>query len=363
MKILFLSSAAHFVLDESSTRTSGGAELQVALLARELASRGHDVTVAAGDFGQVDGKVFQGVRVRNAGKFHTGRIGEMVGAIPRVFRVLREERPEWVVVMGWTAWLFVLWLMRPLLGYRLDFTCALDSEINGAYRREHPVFGALFEFAVRKCDARHAITQDQAKCFAARGMDCTLYRYLVFPRINAPRPEKTVDFLWVSRCQSIKRPELFVDLARAIPEATFEMICPAENRGLWAEIEAAALKVPNLTFIESVPYHRIQNHYDRARIFVNTSEWEGWPNSFIQAGLGRAALLSLAVNPDRIFEMFGLGCFADGDWVKFEASGREMIGDAVKLEAMQAGCERFVREMHDNREQAEIFVSGLRVRS
>jgi len=363
VKILFLSSAAHFVLDENSTRTSGGAELQVALLARELASNGHEVTVAAGDFGQADRLVFQGVTVRNTGKFHTGRLVEMVGAIPRVFRVLREERPEWVVVMGWTAWLFVLWLMRPVLGYRLDFTCALDSEINGAYRREHPVFGALFEFAVLRCDARHAITRDQAKCFQARGMDCTLYRYLVFPRKDVPRPEKTVDFLWVSRCQPIKRPGLFIDLARAMPEASFEMICPAENRALWEQISAAAAETPNLRFIESVPYHQIQDHYDRARVFVNTSEWEGWPNSFIQAGLGRTALLSLAVNPDGIFEMFGLGSFADGDARKLEASGREMIGDAVRLAAMQEGCERFVREVHNNREQAEAFVGGLDVKS
>ena len=34
MKILFLSSYAHLVLEKSSTRVSGGAELQVALLAR-----------------------------------------------------------------------------------------------------------------------------------------------------------------------------------------------------------------------------------------------------------------------------------------------------------------------------------------
>ena len=68
MKLLFLSSYAHLILDESSTRTSGGAELQVALLARELAARGHDVVLAGGDIGQPDGGTLQGVRTRNAGK-------------------------------------------------------------------------------------------------------------------------------------------------------------------------------------------------------------------------------------------------------------------------------------------------------
>ncbi len=145
----------------------------------------------------------------------------MIGAIPRVFRVLREEKPDWVIVMGWTAWLFILWAMRPLIGYRLDFICALDTEVNGEYRKANPVFGALFEFAMRRCDARHAITRDQIKHYEARGMTATFYRYLLFPRTKPLTGEKTVDFLWVSRCQPIKRPHLFLDLVEAMPDASF----------------------------------------------------------------------------------------------------------------------------------------------
>ena len=359
MKLLFLCGNAHLILDETSTRTSGGAELQVALLAKELARSGREVVLVGGDSGQPDHVTLQGVRTRNAGKFHTGNLPEMLGAIPRVVRVLWEERPDWVIVMGWTAWLFVLWALRPFLGYRLDFTCALDSEINGTYRRENPVFGTLFEFAVRRCDARHAITRGQKACFEKRGMDSTFYRYLVFPRSGPITGKKDVDFLWVSRCQPIKRPQLFLELARSLPEASFEMICPAENRVLWAEVSRSAAECPNLHFIESVPYHQIQEHYDRARIFVNTSEWEGWPNSFIQAGLGRAALLSLVVNPDGLFQKFGLGICADGDMGRLVAGAREMMSDATALEEMQSESGRFVAELHNNERETAVFLSGL----
>ena len=361
MKILFLSSHAHLVLDEASTLTSGGAELQVALLARELAALGHEVVVAGGDTGQADGAMMQGVRVRKAGRFHTGRLAEMLGSIPRVTRVLREEKPDWVVVMGWTAWLFVLWALRPFLGYKLDFICALDTEVNGEYRREQPFFGALFEFALRRCDARHAITREQVEHYRRRGMDATLYRYLIFPR-RGPCPAaaaKEVDFLWVSRCMPIKRPELFLDLAAALPASSFCMICPAQDRGLWEKIAARAGTLPNVQFVESVPYHRGQQEYDRARVFVNTSSWEGWPNSFIQAGLGGVALLSLEVNPDDIFGTFRPGVFAAGDFAALVAGARQMMQDASALEAMQAGCERFVVEMHDNVKETAAYLRGL----
>jgi len=359
MKILFLSSYAHLVLDETSTRTSGGAELQVALLARSLAERGHEVTVAGGDTGQDDGASRQGVRVRNAGSFHTGRMLQMLAAAPRVFRVLHQERPDWVVVMGWTAWLFVLWLWRPLLGYRLDFTCSLDTEVNGEYRREHPVTGALFEFALRRCDARHAITQGQMEHYRRAGLEATLYRYLVFPRRGPRTAAKDIDFLWVSRCQTIKQPLLFPALARALPEFSFVMICPPENRALRDEVDRAARDLPHLRVIDSVPYHEIQDWYDRARVFVNTSDWEGWPNSFIQSGLGHAALLSLRVDPDGIFRTFQPGFHAGGSFDALVAGARSLLADPPGLAAAQEGAARFVRESHDNEANTTAFLRGL----
>jgi hypothetical protein len=37
-----------------------------------------------------------------------------------------------------------------------------------------------------------------------------------------------------------------------------------------------------------------------------------------------------------------------------------MMGDAAELERMQAGCARFVAEMHDNAKETEAFLAGLR---
>jgi glycosyltransferase involved in cell wall biosynthesis len=360
VKILFLSSFARLVLEKSTARTSGGAELQVALLARELAVRGHDVVIAGGDEGQADRVTIDRVMTRTAGRFHTGRMIEMILAIPQVIKVIREERPEWVIIMGWTAWMFILWALRPFLGYRLDFTCSLDSEINGEYRREHPLFGGLFEFAVRRCDARHAITVDQAEVFRRRGMEAVFYRYLLVPRPFPRTAEKTVDLLWVSRCQEIKRPHLFLDLAEALPQVRCRMICPAEDKRLWNSVVKRASGIPNLEFIEKVPYHEIQRRYDETRVFVNTSTFEGFPNSFIQSGLGRAALLSMRVDPDGMIGVFGSGVQSGDSVESLITAGRSMLEDAAKLERMQDGNERMVREWLDNEVNVTLFLKGLK---
>ena len=359
MKFAFLSSFAHLALDPAETRVSGGAELQVALMARELAARGHDCVLVCGDHGQADDRVLQGVRARLGGKFQTGGMADTLRAVPRVFRIVAEERPDFTFVFGWTAWLFFL-LWPRLRGHtRLGFTCMLDTEVNGEFRRENPVRGALFEHGIRRADVRHAITGYEVECFRRMGLDCTLYRPLIMPR-TMPRPvKKDIDFLWVARCQPIKRPHAFLDLCEALPEARCTMIAPNENAALWRSVATRAAGLKNVTFIERVPYGEAQAFYDRAQVFVNTSTWEGFANSFIQAGQGGAAILSLAVNTDGLLTRFGAGLCADGDPARFIKSARALFRDANPRAEMQAGAERFVAEWHDNARNVDAFLAGL----
>ncbi|MDD5198724.1 MAG: glycosyltransferase family 4 protein [Terrimicrobiaceae bacterium] len=358
MKFCFLSSHAHLALDPASSRVSGGAELQVALLARELVRRGHETVIIGGDMGQRDDLLFEGVRTRNGGPFQSGGWFDTLRAVPRVLSILREERPDFALILGWTTWLYLLHRVRTK-GCRLVFICGLDTEVNGLFRRENPLRGALFEAGVRGADIRFAMSEYQAEQFARQGLSCGLYRNLILHR-TAPRGAiKTVDLLWVARCQPIKRPHLFLDLAEQMPHARCRMICPREDVVLWESIAARARGIANLEFVERVPYREIQSHYDAANVFVNTSSAEGWPNSFIQAGLGAGALLSLDVNPDHLFERFSPGIFAAGDFRALSAGAGRLLLSPQTLRVAQAGCAQFVGELHNNDRNVNAFLAGI----
>lgn len=358
MKFCFLSSYAHLALNPAAHRVSGGAELQVALLAKELVARGHEAVIIGGDIGQPDGEVFAGVRTRNGGPFQTGGLIDTARAVPTVARILREECPDYVLVLGWTSWLYLLHRLRPG-GGELVFICGLDTEVNGEFRRENPFRGSLFEAGVRGADVRFAMSDYQAEQFARQGLSCGFYRNLILPRAYPRDADKDVDLLWVARCQPIKRPHLFLDLAAQMPAARCRMICPREDVALWESVASRVQAIPNVEFIERVPYHEIQAHYDAARVFVNTSTFEGWPNSFIQAGLGETALLSLDVNPDGLFERFVPGRFAAGDFSVFVAAAKCLLEDSEILRSAQRGCAQFVAELHDNAKNVEAFLRGL----
>lgn len=359
MRFLFLSSHAHYALDPASTRVSGGAELQVALLARELAQRGHEIVVAGGDTGQPDDLVQEGVITRTAGRFHTGGLADTLLALPRVMDLLAEHRPEHVCVLGWTSWLWILAVIRPLFRYKLVFICGLDTEIDGSFARSHGWKGRLFEKGVALSDLRFAMSEHQRDLFRNSGLSCGMYRNLILPRSFPRTASKDIDLLWVGRCQGIKRPHLFLDLAERIPEARCMMICPAEDPALWKEVSGRASNIPNLEFRERVPYHEIQGYYDRARFLVSTSEAEGFPNVMIQAAQGGAGLLSLELDPDGLLESFGAGYCARGDFGLLKERVRGLVADPVAAERLGNGAGRMVTEWLDNGRNTDAFLNGF----
>lgn len=359
MKFLFLSRGAHLVWDPSAPRAAGGAEMQVALLARELVHRGHGAVLLGADTGQPDGVGWEGIRIRKAGRYDTGGLADVLFAWPKIHRVLREERPDYVVVYGWTTLLYALAWWRRVVPFKLVFVCALDAEIDGEFRRRHPVRGFFFHRGMQKADVRLAITEGEAGLFRRQGMSCSVVRLLLREPVFAANTERPVDLLWVARCEDVKRPHRFLDLAEGFPRARCRMICTPHDGRLFESVKARVPRMSNVEFVEGVAYRDIQRHFNEAKIFVNTSSHEGVPNTFVHAGLGGAAIASLKIDPDRMFSVFEAGVMANGDFRALETGVKELLDDPEKLAAAASESARYVREWHDNDRNAAAFLRGV----
>jgi glycosyltransferase involved in cell wall biosynthesis len=139
---------------------------------------------------------------------------------------------------------------------------------------------------------------------------------------NAHRLETIGDaprdiILWVGRSALVKRPELFFKLARQFPQERFVIICQrATGDDRYEQLIDEAGKVANLEFIERVPFSEIAGYFARAKVFVNTSDSEGFPNTFIQACSAGVPIVSLNVNPDGFLERHNCGKACGGDLAK-----------------------------------------------
>jgi glycosyltransferase involved in cell wall biosynthesis len=163
--------------------------------------------------------------------------------------------------------------------------------------------------------------------------------------IGTAYEQKRDSILWVGRTGEFKRPELFVNLAREFPNEKFVMICPRNRIG--ESYESLKLyEAGNIEFHEQVPFQQVEDYFQRAKVFVNTSDSEGFPNTFIQACKCSTPILSLNVNPDGFLDKYNCGTCADGDWKKFVDSLKFLLAEDRYIELGKNG-RKYVEQNHD----------------
>jgi glycosyltransferase involved in cell wall biosynthesis len=153
--------------------------------------------------------------------------------------------------------------------------------------------------------------------------------------------------LWAGRSTPLKRPELFVDIARQVPNEHFTMICQraTEDKNYESLVDQAK-KVKNLQFIHRVSFSEIDNYFQKAKIFINTSDSEGFPNTFIQACNFATPILSLNVNPDGFLNEYGCGISCNGNMQQMIDSIGFMLTDNRYIE-MGKKARKYVEQKHD----------------
>ncbi|MCL2024352.1 MAG: glycosyltransferase [Coriobacteriia bacterium] len=166
---------------------------------------------------------------------------------------------------------------------------------------------------------------------------------------NTPSYERE-HVLWVASAQALKQPWIFLNLAKQFPSERFVMVMPVANEVQLAEyVIRQASSVDNLTVIdEQVPLEELVEYFAKAKVFVNTSEIEGFPNTFLQAGAARTPILSFGINPDDMLNIHKMGICADGDVDRLVEGLATLLGDeSLRKECGDNGF-AYVREVHSS---------------
>jgi glycosyltransferase involved in cell wall biosynthesis len=91
--------------------------------------------------------------------------------------------------------------------------------------------------------------------------------------------------LWVGMLHENKRPELFLDIAERLPHRRFALVGGprAGAQAFAGRIASRAATLKNVEATGFLPLEEAERWFDRARLLVNTSTYEGTPNTFLQA--------------------------------------------------------------------------------
>jgi glycosyltransferase involved in cell wall biosynthesis len=163
-------------------------------------------------------------------------------------------------------------------------------------------------------------------------------------------PEVTPDFqkslvLWVGRNLPKKHPELFAELVRQMPQYQFVMIMapsPQQDDSMYREL---ALEADNFEYLGFLPFHETQEFFFRAKVYVCTSDREGFPNVFLQAWQAKCPVVSLTIDPDGVIDKYDLGRVSRDLSTMTEDIDRLMTDDILRHQIVSNGLE-YIRENH-----------------
>jgi glycosyltransferase involved in cell wall biosynthesis len=267
----------------------GGAELQVVLVARRLAARGHRVSMVCLDFGQADQVVVDGITVFRAYRPDEG-IPVLRFLWPRLTSIWScLKRADADIYYQQTAGMLTGVMAAFCRRYHRKSVFASASNPDLLPRTPRIQYARdrwIYAYGLRHVDRIFVQNEEQARlCRENLGREPILVPNCYPMPADRPLGRAGTFILWVSTIRSLKRPELFLDLAEALPQHRFRMIGgPGDGeRALYDSIASRARGIPNLEFLGFVPFEEVEAQFDNARVFVNTSSSEGFPNTFLQA--------------------------------------------------------------------------------
>lgn len=315
MKICIISHFAYGSMMGGGRGHIGGVERQTTMLARWLAHREHEVTLLTWDEGQaseleIDGVLVMRMCARDAGlpwvRFLHPRWTSLNRAMRRAnAEVYYQNCGDYVT--GQVA----LWCR--MHGRPFVYAVASDPDCDPGL----PKLPSLRERLLYRFGVNHAnqiIVQTMRQQMMLRegfGRDARVIPMpCPAPPVNSPRPYPAGQpqrIVWIGRFSHVKRLELMLEVAALMPDIRFEVAGTPEGSGEYSRtLFARAGMLPNVSICGLIPRYKMAAFYEGALALLCTSEYEGFPNTFLEAWSLGVPVVS-TVEPDGLLSDGGLG--------------------------------------------------------
>lgn len=314
IKLCFISLNSYPLFIKNSLKYFGGAELQISLIAKKLAQdKRFNISVVVADYDQKESMTKNGLTIHKgfSKKFNYGI--NLIKFLHTLFKVEADIYIERTlnIKVGLVAMFCKLFHKKfvYMAAHDWDFSPNCGNYLTGLAKYS-------FLFGIRNADLIICQTKYQQKILKENFNKIGIIMGSIIAQKSFKQIKKNI-ILWVGRADKWKRPEIFIKLAPVLPKEKLVMICRQGNDGkYYQKIKKLTKDNKNLKFIEAVSADEILSFFYQAKIFINTSTQEGFPNTFLQSGIGKTPIISLQVNPDNFINKYNCGVCTNGNFPK-----------------------------------------------
>ena len=344
---------------------AGGVERQTTALARRLAGRGFGVSLLVWNEGQPQRTSIDGVQV-------IAMCAERDG-VPGV----RFFHPRWTSLARalntanadvyyhncaeYVTGQIAMWCARHRR--RFVYSVASDPECDPRLPMLHEWRDkALFRYGLRRADRIIVQTRQQQQQLRQHwSLDSVVLKMplaapVIVPSSAAGRPRRAI---WVGRIAREKRLDRLLSIADRLPHVTFEIaggVDAAFREG--ASLIEQARQRPNIHVLGQVPRDQMARVYHNATCLVCTSDYEGFPNTFLEAWSCGVPVVS-TVDPDGLIATGRLGYLGASDEEVARAIDR-LDGEPAEREAIGQRARDYVTRHHSPESAFDAFERTLR---
>jgi glycosyltransferase involved in cell wall biosynthesis len=335
--------------------TIGGAEVQQVFIGKCLKEKGLDVVYITKDFGQKRVEEIDGLKVYKS--FRPGRglpgISFFSHYISKIWCTMKEVDADIYYTRCAGDLVGIVALFCKKHKKKMFFAGAHDDDFSlDLPMMTHTIKKKMCIWGIRQADRVIVQSKHQQmqliQSYQKQGI--LIRNFSIHEEKIIPDENKKI-ILWVSTLRKWKRPDWFLTLCQNFPDEKFVMIGGAQPNEVnyFEHVKRTAKNIKNLDFLGFQPLEATETYFDRCKVFVNTSEKEGFPNTFLQAWRRGIPVLS-SVDPDNVISENKLGkiaetidCFEEKlrDLLKQRQSGSKEVMKYYRLNHSKQNITKF----------------------
>jgi len=161
------------------------------------------------------------------------------------------------------------------------------------------------------------------------------------------KPKEPVNVLWIANLKPLKRPGYFIELARELSQiknCRFYMIGRAD-KNYSGIIEEAYENIRNFEYLGEITNSEVNEWLCKSHILINTSDHEGFSNTFVQAWMRKVPVISINSNPDSIITNQKIGFVCPTMEELKEKTGLLISDEKIRIE-MGEKAYKYARKNH-----------------
>jgi glycosyltransferase involved in cell wall biosynthesis len=307
------------LVDDPKFGHIGGAEVQQALIGRELAKRGYRVSFVTLDHGQDNEMKIDGMRIikaydQNVGipvlRFLHPRLTSLWHAMRRADADIYYQRTH-DSVTGIVAAFCRRYRKKFVLAIAHDYDCMTDPPHSYSSARHERV---LYHYGLRRANLVIAQTVTQQKLLRENfGIDSTVIPNCAPDYGRCPSGAGAVasgrgrHLLWIGLIRPVKQLELLLDVAEQLQDLQFDIVGDGNSESEYVQhLRLRAKSISNVHLHGTVPHAHVHQFYQRAAALICTSHAEGFPNIFLEAWAHGLPVVT-TFDPDNLIAERGLG--------------------------------------------------------